>query len=79
MKSNEYGSITNNTKCGIFGKANEKLLKECDFEAIQIGLKQEVKKGKAYVRCMFGEKVVDYEIEIVKVDYANNNFLHYFL
>lgn len=72
-EENEYGSITNNTKCGIFGKANEKLLKECDFEAIQIGLKQEVKKGKAYVRCMFGEKVVDYEIEIVKVDYANNN------
>lgn len=69
---NEYGAITGNTMHGIFGEANDKLIKECDFEALEIGLKQEVKKGKAYIRCKLNGEMKDYEIKILKVDYANN-------
>lgn len=71
-EKNEYGNITGNTMHGIFGMANEKLLKECNYEALEIGLKQEVKRGKAYIRCKLNGEMKDYEIKILKVDYANN-------
>lgn len=71
-EKNEYGTITGNTSHGIFGEANSKLIEDCNFKSMDIGLKQEVKKGKAYIRCMFGGELKDYEIEILKVDYANN-------
>lgn len=71
-EKNEYGAITGNTMHGIFGEANDKLLKECNFESLEIGLKQEVKKGKAYIRCKLNGEMKDYEIKILKVDYANN-------
>jgi stage IV sporulation protein B len=69
---NEYGIITGNTNHGIFGEANDKLLESCNYEMMEIGLKQEVEEGKAYIRCMISGKMKDYEIEISKVDYANN-------
>lgn len=68
----ELGKITGNTDYGIFGDANDKLIYKCESESVEIGLKQEVKVGKASVRCMMNGEINDYEIEIEKVDYANN-------
>lgn len=71
-EKNEYGNITDNTSQGIFGEANRSLLEDCNFEKMDIGLKQYVKSGKAYIRCMLSGEMKDYEIEITKVNYANN-------
>lgn len=66
-KNDEHrlGTIFTNTSHGIKGKYNRK-----DYQTIgkmQIGLKQEVKKGKATILCQIGEKVEEYNIEIKKV------------
>ena len=71
-EANELGTITGNTNCGIFGIANEKLIEKCDSDSVEIALKQDVKVGKAIVRCAINGELCDYEIEIEKVDYANN-------
>ena len=71
-EDNELGKITGNTDYGIFGEANDKLVSKCKLESVEIGLKQDVKPGKATVRCMMNGELNDYEIEIEKVDYANN-------
>ena len=44
-----------------------------DFKPLKIGFKQEVKVGKAYIRCMVDGKLSDYEINIQKVDMSNSN------
>lgn len=74
-KSEKYriGSIIDNTYQGIFGTVNHKYKINTEFKPVKIGFKQEVKIGKAYVRCMVEGKIIDYEIEIQKVDMSNSN------
>ena len=64
------GSIEANTNEGIFGTVNEKFRNRVKSEAIPIGYRQDVKKGKAYVRSNVSGELKDYEIEIQKVDYS---------
>lgn len=71
-KNNEYGIINNNTNFGIFGKANEQLIEDCKGESMEMGLKQDVKKGKAYIRTYLNGSCTDYEIRIDKVNYNEN-------
>jgi stage IV sporulation protein B len=66
------GEITNNTYQGIFGNITRNQNK-IPSEPLEIGLKQEVKKGKALVRCTVNDTVDDYEIEILNVDINNTN------
>ena len=40
---------------------------------MDIGLKQEVKKGKASILCEINGNVNEYEIEIQQIDYSNRN------
>jgi stage IV sporulation protein B len=40
---------------------------------MEVGFKQEVKKGKASILCEINGNVNEYEIEIQQVDYANRN------
>jgi len=35
---------------------------------MEIGLKQDIKLGKAYIRCMVEKELKDYEIEIEKIN-----------
>lgn len=74
-QSNRYkiGNITNNTYQGIFGQVSNNNDDIMESKPLEIGLKQEVKKGKAYVRCTIEDKVEDFEIEIVDIDYSNSN------
>lgn len=69
----KIGNITDNTYQGIFGTVNHRYKLRDDFKPIKIGFKQEVKVGKAYVRCMVEGEITDYEIEIQKVDMSNSN------
>jgi len=74
-QSDKYkiGSITDNTYQGIFGSVKNEFDEGLAVEPLVIGLKQEVKKGKAYIRCTVEDKTDNYEIEIVSVDTSNSN------
>jgi stage IV sporulation protein B len=74
-QSDKYkiGSITNNTFQGIFGKVGYEYDEGLRMEPLEIGLKQEVVKGKAYIRCNVDGKITDYEINIENVDISNSN------
>ncbi len=74
-QSDKYkiGSITNNTYQGIFGRIGYEYNEGSDMEPLEIGLKQEVTRGKAYIRCNVDNKITDYEINIESVDISNSN------
>jgi stage IV sporulation protein B len=72
-EENIIGNIDTNTNVGVFGIAGEELLNECSMEPMDIGFKQEVKKGKAYIRCCVDGEIKDYEIRILKIDSSGNN------
>lgn len=65
---NVLGSITSNTETGIYGKIDrvDKVFKK--QEAYPAGSKEEIKTGKAYIRCAVSGEVKDYEIQIAKID-----------
>jgi stage IV sporulation protein B len=74
-QSDKYkiGSIKENTYQGIFGSIGNEFDENLNPEALKIGLKQEVVKGKAKIRCTIEDKVADYDIEIESVDMSNSN------
>lgn len=72
-EKHKIGYITDNTHQGIFGTVNHRYKFKENFEPLKIGFKQEVKVGKAYIRCMVEGEITDYEIEIQKVDMSNSN------
>lgn len=65
----QLGTITENTDIGIFGKVNDKMKNSLQAQAIEVGYRQDVKKGQAWVRSDVSGELKDYEIEIQKVDY----------
>ena len=67
------GSIDANTEEGIFGTVNEKFQKQLEGEAIEIGYRQDVKKGPAVIRSGVSGEIKDYQIEIEKVDYSTSH------
>ena len=74
-QSDKYkiGRITNNTYQGIFGNIGDNFQDLIKSEALEIGLKQDVKKGKATIRCTVDDKVEDYDIVIESIDISNSN------
>ena len=73
-QSDKYkiGTITENTPQGIFGTVENEFDENLE-EPLEIGLKQEVKTGKAYIRCYIDDKISQYEVEIESVDTSNKN------
>jgi stage IV sporulation protein B len=69
----KIGSIKENTYQGIFGTIGNEFDDNLSTEPLEIGLKQEVVKGKAKIRCTIEDKVSDYDIEIESVDMSNSN------
>ncbi|SFR67346.1 SpoIVB peptidase [Anaeromicropila populeti] len=69
-----YGNVIKNTKQGIFGVISEKCFNSEKMKAYPMGLKQEVKKGKATILCQVTGKIEEYEIEIEKIEMNTANF-----
>ncbi len=71
---NLIGSINKNTSQGIFGKVNNKYKKNYG-KLLPIGLKQDVRRGKAYILSCVDSKIEAYEIiiEDVTLGGSNNN------
>ena len=66
-----FGELVLNDKTGVYGKVTQTVV---GGEDIMLGLKQEVKVGKAYIIATFeDEKPTQYEIEIEKVNLSDNN------
>jgi stage IV sporulation protein B len=74
-QSSKYkiGDIHKNTFQGIFGNTSSNFAGLSEGEALEIGLKQEVEKGKAFIRCTVEEEIMDFDIEIVSIDLSNSN------
>lgn len=63
------GSVEANTENGIFGKADARISESLNLEPVEIGYRQDVKKGQAWIRSDVSGELKDYEIEIQRVDY----------
>lgn len=72
-EKNKIGIITKNTNQGIFGNTNDSYQYQGSRNAILIGLKQEIKIGKATILCHVEDEVKEYEVKIIKVDLNNKN------
>lgn len=66
-QSNELGSLLLNTSKGIFGTVNGDNVSWSEEEAIPIGLKQDIKIGKASIRCKIEGKIEEFSIRIEKI------------
>ncbi len=64
------GNITSNTTEGVFGIANDDLLKLVRSEPMEIGLKQDIEIGPAKIMCSLGGEVKTYDIEITEINIA---------
>lgn len=62
------GNVTHNTENGIFGTIGTKMEYLVENPAMEIGYRQDVKKGQAYIRSNVSGQLMDYAIEIQKVD-----------
>jgi stage IV sporulation protein B len=69
----KIGRINENTYQGIFGTVGNAFDESLNSKPLEIGLKQEVVKGKAKIRCTIEDKAEDYDIVIESVDMSNSN------
>lgn len=67
-EKNKIGTISSNTTQGIYGNLKDNSNKIKQSDVMEIGLKQDIKLGKAYIRCMVEKELKDYEIEIEKIN-----------
>lgn len=64
------GSVEQNTDCGIFGMAGRAFCDRIKQQAVEVGHRQDVKRGTACIRSYVSGEACDYEIEIQRVDYS---------
>lgn len=67
-KTNCIGQIKSNTSLGITGTVLGEEYSYQPEEALSIGLKQEVKEGRAYIMCQLGEKVERFAVKIEEIN-----------
>ncbi|MDD5901382.1 MAG: SpoIVB peptidase [Lachnospiraceae bacterium] len=72
-ESERLGTVSKNTAQGIFGTVKENCRLQLGGRSLELGFKQEVKKGKASILCEINGSVNEYEIEIQQIDYSNRN------
>ncbi len=73
-KSIALGSISKNTKYGIYGRIDSPTrLSISEFNKMEVALRNEIKIGKAHILCQLDNgKIESYDIEIQKL-FLNNN------
>lgn len=64
------GSVAQNTDCGIFGTTGQAFCDAVGQQTMEVGHRQDVKRGKAWIRSCVSGEACDYEIEIQRVDYS---------
>lgn len=61
------GELTENTAVGIFGEGEDRLYEKLEGEPLQVGYKQEIELGEAYVRSSVSGVMKDYQVEILEI------------
>jgi stage IV sporulation protein B len=61
------GEIQENTEEGIFGTAGTRLAEKLEAVPLQVGYKQEVETGEAWIRSSVSGTVQDYRVEITEI------------
>lgn len=72
-KESILGEVTGNTAEGVFGQGNDQLKGRINANALEIGMKQEIKTGPALIRCSVDGTIRDYEITILEIDMNSSN------
>ncbi len=62
------GEICENTPAGIFGTGSERLYEKISLEKMQVGYKQEIETGEAWIRSSVSGRMRDYRVEILEVN-----------
>lgn len=70
---NVLGEITENTEAGIFGRVDNIPALFEDQEPVEICKKEDIKTGKAVVRCAVDGTLRDYEVQIIRVELYNRD------
>lgn len=65
------GEIKYNSENGIFGTLGDNVNIYDESQALPVGLKYEIKKGAASIRCCVDDEIKDYDIEIESIDMGN--------
>lgn len=68
VATNEIGKISRNTNIGVFGTMESERVSEYAGEYMPVGMKQDIKKGKAYVYVNLEGTAKQYEIEVESID-----------
>lgn len=68
VATNEIGKISRNTNIGVFGTMENERVAEYAGRFMSVGMKQDIKKGKAYVYVNLEGKAKPYEIQIENID-----------
>lgn len=63
-----FGEIEKNTQAGIFGKLENVSDELAAQEAVPVGYKQEIRTGKAQIRCNIDGEIKSYDIEIEDIN-----------
>jgi stage IV sporulation protein B len=61
------GQLTENTPVGIFGTGEDRIYEKVEAQRLQVGYKQEIELGEAFVRSAVSGEVKDYQVEILEV------------
>ncbi len=74
VADNCIGTIRKNTSLGIFGQLESSEFRKKNLDFIQTGLKQDIKKGRAYICSNMEGRAKKYEVEIeeIKVNSTDN-------
>ena len=65
------GTVANNTDFGIYGSINKKSMGYFSNDLIEVGKKEEIKIGPAYIISCVNNEIKKYDIEITKIFYQN--------
>lgn len=64
VATNEIGKISRNTEIGVFGKMENDRIHEYADTYMPVGMKQDIREGKAYIYANLEGKAQNYEIQI---------------
>ena len=68
VATNEIGQISRNTDVGVFGEMEEERINEYAGDFMSVGMKQDIKEGKAYIYANLEGESKKYEIQIEEIN-----------
>lgn len=68
VATNEIGEIKKNTALGVFGEMEKTSIKNYCSEYLSVGMKQEIRKGEAWIYANLDGSAKKYKIEIEQID-----------